>query len=408
MSEIVARGDRPFDVVLYGATSFVGRLVAEHLQRRAAKDGAIRWAIAGRDPRKLEQLRAALALDVPVLLAEATDDAALDALASQARVIASTVGPYGRYGSSLVRACATAGTDYCDLTAEVPWMCAMIEQHGDIARRTGARLVHGCGFDSIPSDLGVWHLQQTAQQQLGEYCVRVEAGLKKASGGFSGGTAASLADMVACSTDDRQARALMLNPYALAGGVGGVQKDRLLPARNRHSGEWSAPFIMAPINTRVVQRSHALSGFPWGADFCYEEVMYTGKGVIGAVMAAGVTVALGGLVTLAAVPLTRPLLKKMLPDPGTGPSRQSIESGFFELHGNGITAGGQRVRLIVRGDKDPGYGATSRMLGETALCLAEDDGGASGGFLTPSTALGETLLARLEKYAGMQFHAFID
>lgn len=397
---------REFDVVLYGASSFVGKFVAQHLARRAKAEN-LSWAIAGRSRQKLEAVKQELGLpELPVLLAEAHDAAALNALMARTKAVASTVGPYAQYGSALVGACAAQGTDYCDLTAEIPWVRQMMDEHGPAAKRSGARIVHGCGFDSIPSDLGTWVLQQQAQAKFGQACRFVKMRLKKASGGFSGGTIASLTDMITQGVDDNGARQLLRNPYALTDdGLRGSQQDRFLFAFDKDAGEWRAPFIMAPINSRVVQRTHFLLGKPWGEDFVYDEAMLTGKGPLGVAMAGGVTLALGGLVAFTALKPTRKLLAKVLPAPGEGPSLKSIENGFFEVNGYGHTANGKRLKVVVKGDRDPGYGATSRMLAEAALSLALDrnENSVRGGFWTPATAMGQQLVERLEKHAGMSF-----
>lgn len=401
-----AQEKRDFDVVLYGASSFVGKYAAEYLLKRTAAEPC-RWAIAGRDMKKLEALKQSLgAPDIPCLIADADDEQSLTALAKSTTVIASTVGPYALYGTALISACAKNGTSYCDLTAEIPWVRNMIDTYQEDAKRTGARLVHSCGFDSIPSDLGCWFLQQQAMAQFGESCPQVSFRLKKARGGFSGGTIASLSGMVKAGAENSDTRKLLLNPQALAEPHHpSAQKDRFWPAFDVNAGEWSAPFIMAPFNTRVVQRSHFLAGEPWGRDFAYDEAMLTGKGVLGVAMAAGVTGALGSLVGLTAFRKTRPLMEKILPAPGQGPSRKSVENGFFEIHGYGKTRSGRKIRVIIKGNRDPGYGATSRMLVESALALADKNNPlpVGGGFWTPSVAMGASLLDRLQQHAGMQF-----
>lgn len=401
-----SKTDREFDVILYGASSFVGKYVAEHLHRRAQETG-LRWAMAGRSAEKLATIKQELgAPEVPVLLAEAHDAGALNELAARTKAIASTVGPYAQYGSALVGACAAQGTDYCDLTAEIPWVRRMMDTHGATAAKTGARIVHGCGFDSIPSDLGTWFLQQRAQEQFGTPCHFVKMRLKKASGGFSGGTIASLTDMVTTGAADAEARQILLNPYALMDyGRAGSQKDKWLAAYDRDAGEWRAPFIMAPINSRVVQRTNFLLGQPWGVDFVYDEAMLTGGGVLGAALAGGVTAALGSFVGMMALKPTRALLQKVLPAPGEGPSAKAIENGFFEMHAYGYAAEGERIKVVVSGERDPGYGATSKMLAEAAMSLAldRDESSVRGGFWTPATAMGQKLVDRLEAHAGMKF-----
>lgn len=407
VKDITPKSQREFDVVLYGATSFVGRYVAEHLRQRQQGDSTLRIALAGRDAVKLQALQRKLGIaDMPVIIVDAADRVGLCSMAGRSKVVASTVGPYARYGSELVQACAEAGTDYCDLTAELPWMRSMLDQYGATATSSGGRIVHGCGFDSIPSDLGTWLLQQTAKERFGSYCDRVEMRLLKARGGFSGGTAASLTEMVFQATDDPQVRAVTLNPYGLTEREqGGPQQDRMLPKYDKGLGQWSAPFLMAPINTRVVQRSHAIAGMPWGENFRYEEAMSTGKGLPGLALAAGATAALGSLIGLSALKVTRPLIKKILPKPGKGPSQRTVENGYFVMRAIGTTRDGRHLAMDVQGEKDPGYGATARMLGEAALCLAadSDNQAVGGGFWTPSTAMGEALVTKLSQYAGIRF-----
>lgn len=403
---VIKKSEREFDVVLYGATSFVGSYVAEYLYQRQQGDNSLRIALAGRDSTKLEALKQELGIDLPVIIADAGDRKALKALVARTRVVASTVGPYAQYGSPLVEACAKGGTDYCDLTAEVQWMYRMGERYQADAEASGARIVHGCGFDSIPSDLGTWLLQQKAIERFGEPFERVQMRVIKASGGFSGGTVASLSGMVAAATDDVAVRDATVNPYGLAGGrKDGPQKDRMLPGYDKHLGQWSAPFLMGPINSRVVMRSHALAGQPWGKNFVYDEAMSTGAGVLGLAMAAGVTGALGSLIGFTALKPTRPLMQKILPKPGKGPSQKTIDKGFFVMRATGVREDGSALSMEVRGDKDPGYGCTSKMLGESALCLAADSDNQQedGGFWTPSTAMGNTLPARLTEFAGIVF-----
>ncbi|HET8730519.1 MAG TPA: saccharopine dehydrogenase NADP-binding domain-containing protein [Moraxellaceae bacterium] len=406
--------DRPFDVIVYGAASFVGKILTRHLLERHGEAGALRWALAGRNAGKLEEVKRELGMhSIPLILADATDDAALRAMAAQARVVVSTVGPYALHGSALVAACAELGTDYCDLTGEVPWMRRMIDQHQDTARRTGARIVHTCGFDSIPSDMGVWFTQREAQRRLGEPCVLVRGGLKAASGGFSGGTVASMTNVLHEAATSAATRALLRNPYALSPDpdVAPVHQHDVMRAEfDADLGLWRAPFVMSGINSRVVLRSHALANYPWGRDFRYDESMLTGRGLKGRTMALGITVGLGGMVALLANPLTRPLLERLaLPAPGTGPSPEAQARGFFDFRFHGVTRDHRRLQVRVTGDRDPGYGSTGKMLGEAAVCLALDVSRdvTPGGFWTPSTAMGEALLHRLTTHAGLGF-AVVD
>jgi short subunit dehydrogenase-like uncharacterized protein len=398
-------------VVLFGATGFVGQIVARHLFRRHGAGRELRWAIAGRSEKKLKAVRAGLgagAENLPLVVADANDDAAIKALCADTRVVASTVGPYALHGSILVRACAEAGTDYCDLSGEVQWIARMIAAHNDSARRTGARIVHGCGFDSIPSDLGTWFLQQRARERLGAPCARVKLRVRNARGGLSGGTAASLINAMQ-EAGDPEVRRLMADPYAIApGGSGGRprQPEVRFAEYDDDARSWIAPFVMAAINTRTVHRTNALAADAYGTDFVYDEATLTGPGVKGLATAIAMGAGIRGLMLAAALPPSRWLLKKfVLPKPGEGPSPEAQEKGGFDLRLFGIAEDGSVLRAKVTGDRDPGYGSTAKMLGEAAACLALDVPKAAlpGGFWTPATALGERLLARLTAHAGLTF-----
>jgi short subunit dehydrogenase-like uncharacterized protein len=399
--------DRPLDLVVHGATSFVGQILCRYLVERHGCDGPLRWAISGRDGAKLAQVSARTGASVERVVVDATDRAGLDALVARTRVVASTVGPYARYGSDLVAAAVAAGTDYCDLTGEPQWMRSMLDQHADRAARTGARVVHACGFDSIPSDLGVWFTQRRAEELLGEPCVEVTMRVASVRGGASGGTLASMMNLLEEAAADPQVRAVVADPYALNPPDlrDGPPQDRGLLPRRLPGGEWSAPFVMAAVNTKVVHRSHALAGRPWGPDFRYREVLGTGPGPGGALAAAGVTAGMGAFVGLASVgPLRRLLARRVLPQPGSGPSPRAQEAGSFDLRFRGVTRRSGTIETRVTGDRDPGYGSTARMLGEAAAALVElDRSEVGGGFWTPSTAFGERLLERLEAHAGLRF-----
>lgn len=410
MSTIPSRADRPYDVIVYGAASFVGKILTRYLNDRHGEAGELRWAIAGRNAAKLKEVKRELGLRaLPVLLADAGDGAALRAMVRQARVVVTTVGPYSLYGSELVAACAESGTDYCDLTGEVPWMRRMIDAHEATAKASGARIVHTCGFDSIPSDMGVWFTQREAVKRFGEACVQVRGGIKAARGGLSGGTAASMVTVVREAEADRGVRALLMNAYALAPDPSAAlvrQREVLRPEFDTELGLWRAPFVMAGINSRVVHRSHALAGYPWGRDFRYDESMLAGKGFKGRATAWGVALGIGGLMLALQNGHTRPWVERLLlPAPGTGPSPRAQESGFFDIRFHGVARDQRRLQVRVTGDRDPGYGSTGKMLGEAAVCLARDfgPGQTPGGFWTPSTAMGEALLDRLTTHAGLSF-----
>lgn len=389
---------REFELVLFGATGFTGRLVADYI---AMSPEQPRWAIAGRNKAKLE----ALGLDVPILVADALDSEALAAVAQRTRVVCTTVGPYAKYGSDLVAACAEAGTHYCDLAGEVQWMRRMIDAHHERARETGARIVHTCGFDSIPSDLGTWALQQEMIATYGVPATSVTALFGESSGRPSGGTIASGAQTAIEAGADRAVRKVLSNPYALDPDPYATRP----PVRDEMSIGWDArlkmftiPFLMAQINTRVVRRAHALAGFPWGEDFTYREVMSTPGSPRGLVMATGITAALAGL----AFALKRPRLREQLlaraPKPGEGPTAEQRAQGHWKVRFVGENGSHRLVYIAADAHGDPGYQSTAKMLGESALCLARDPLTSSGGVTTPSVAMGGALLDRLRR-AGLTF-----
>lgn len=401
-----------FDLVLLGATGFTGRLVAEYLLSRHGAAGDLRWALAGRSEDKLKAVRAELgaaAEALPLLTADSHDQASLDALCDRTTAICSTVGPYALHGSELVAACAASGTDYCDLTGEVPWMRRMLDAHQDQARASGARLVHCCGFDSIPSDLGVAFLQRAAIEKLGQPLTRIRMGVERMRGTMSGGTAASMINIIEETRKDPNVARVAKNPYALCpeNAREGVRQPYVKgPEFDAALDSWLSPFVMAAINTRIVHRSHALQGHPWGSDFHYDEAMMTGRGFAGRRRAWGWSLALGGFALGASLKPTRSLMaSRFLPKPGEGPSAEQREKGFYRLLFDGHTADGQRLRARVTGDRDPGYGSTAKMLGEAAYTLATDlpADALAGGFWTPATALGERLRQRLVNHAGLSF-----
>ncbi len=322
-------------------------------------------------------------------------------------VVASTVGPYALHGSELVGAVVDAGGDYCDLTGEVQWMRRMIDAHQARAEETGARIVHTCGFDSIPSDLGTWFLQQRAIEEFGAPCVEVRMSVKGARGGVSGGTAASGMQMFEEMAADPELRELVGDPYVLAPvdlRQGPKQPGLSRPTRDARFESWVAPFVMAPTNSAVVLRSHALLGQPWGRDFTYGETMMTGDGLVGGVAAWGMTAGLAAFTGAASFGPTRKLLGKVIPKPGTGPSEAKQHAGWFDLRFVGRTADGREIRTKVTGDADPGYGSTAKMLGESAVAFLDlDPDDVAGGFWTPASAFGDALIERLEAHAGVRF-----
>jgi short subunit dehydrogenase-like uncharacterized protein len=401
------RDGRRLDLVVYGATSFVGQILCRYLVERHGTEGPLRWAIAGRDAAKLAEVSTATGAAVEQIVADAADRDALDRMVGATKVVVSTVGPYAKYGSELVAAVVEAGTDYCDLTGETQWMRRMIDAHQDAAERSGARVVHTCGFDSIPSDMGVWFTQQRALERFGLACNEVSMRVHALRGGASGGTIASMLNLMEEAAADPSLRRLLADPYVLAPvdqRHGPAQPDLVRPAHDQVSGQWVAPFVMAAVNTRVVQRSHALMGRPWGQDFRYDEATEMGAGPLGAAKAVGLSAGMAAGLGLTALGPTRRLVAKVVPKPGEGPSPEAQLKGHFDLRFFGSTPDGRKILTRVTGDRDPGYGSTAKMLGEAAVALVELDADeVDGGFWTPSTALGDRLLERLESHAGLRF-----
>jgi short subunit dehydrogenase-like uncharacterized protein len=405
---------RKFDVVLFGATGFTGRLVADYL---AQSTPTLRWAIAGRSPDKLGQVKSDLAgrhpalAGLPILLADASDPAALAAVAKDARVVCTTVGPYAVHGRELAAACGEQGTDYCDLAGEVSFIRESIDRNHARAEQTGARIVHCCGFDSIPSDLGVHVLAEHFKQQ-GRRLNKASSFVGPMKGGISGGTIASMLAMLELAGRDRQQRRLMGDPYALIPDRdkdrGSDRGDQMSPKFEPLIGAWTGPFVMAAINTRVVRRTNAIAGYPYGKDFRYREAMVFGKGAKGAASAAAFSAGVAAFVTLGATGPGRSILKPLLPAPGQGPSKAQRDAGFFRIRivgeSDGNREGPQKAVARVEGKSDPGYGETAKMLGESALCLAldRDQLEPRHGVLTPASAMGNRLIERL-RAAGMTF-----
>lgn len=386
-----------FDLVVYGATGFTGKLVAQYLAERG---GPERIALAGRNPDKLAEVAADLGVTWPMITASADDPASLQAMAESTKAVVTTVGPYMKYGLPLVEACAQAGTHYADLAGEVLFMRESIDGFDAMAKETGARIVHASGFDSIPSDLGVYLLHEAAGGELGTTVMAV----RWASGGFSGGTVASGIGQMEAARKDARLEKIMADPYALTPGSSGPDGgDQMWVHYEPSLDSWTGPFIMAMINTRVVRRSNYLSDFAYGRHFQYKEVVATGPGWGGraraTALAAGST---GGMLALGFGP-TRAVASRFLPEPGEGPSQEAREKGGFRVEFRSSLPDGRIYGAEVIGKGDPGYAATSRMLAESGLCLATTEG--QGGVLTPATAMGDALVERL-RAAGMTMRAW--
>jgi short subunit dehydrogenase-like uncharacterized protein len=401
-----------YDLVVFGATSFVGKILTRYLWEEFGAHGEIKWCAAGRSMPKLEELRNSLgatAATLPLIVADATDEAKVRELCASTRVVVSTVGPYALYGETLIKVCAESGTDYCDLTGEVQWIRRMLQRYESAARHSGARIVHCCGFDSIPSDLGVHFLQRQAMQLFGAPCTRVKMRVKAMRGGFSGGTVASLMNVVKEAAADPSLRRELADPYSLCPPQAAprVQQPEVNSAQfDTDFDSWVAPFVMSGINTRIVQRTNYLSEAAYGSEFTYDEAVLTGRGMKGRLAAMATAVGIVGFTLAAAIGPTRAILEKFaLPKPGEGPSPEAQRSGLFDLRFLGITADGQRLNIRVTGDRDPGYGSTGKMLGQAAACLVLEVGKAAkpGGFWTPATIFGDRLIHRLTARAGLSF-----
>lgn len=383
---------REFDLIVYGATGFTGRLVAEYLAQRYG-DGSLRWAMAGRSLTKLEQVRDEIGApaDTPLLTANADDPAALRALTARTTVVLTTVGPYQLYGNDLVAACVETGSAYVDLCGEPNWMHDVIARHQDAAKASGARIVLSCGFDSIPFDLGVWTAEHAAISRWGRPAPRVKGRVRKMQGTFSGGTFASGKATAAAAAKNPAVFKILLDPFALTPGFTGPDQPKgVMPEYDAAVGGWVAPFVMAVINTKNVHRTNFLAGHPYGTDFRYDEMMVApGLGDIGKAAAE-------------AIARMNPMNADKGPAPGEGPSKEEREAGFYEIDFIAEMPTGESLTCTVTGDRDPGYGSTSKMIAEAALCLIRDVAG-DGGVWTPGALMAEPLKARLEANAGLAF-----
>ncbi|HEV7234233.1 MAG TPA: saccharopine dehydrogenase NADP-binding domain-containing protein [Sphingorhabdus sp.] len=377
---------REFDIIVYGATGYTGRLVAEYLKRKSG----LKWAMAGRSHAKLEEIRDLIgaAAATPLVVADASDPASLDAMTKRTKVVLTTVGPYQLYGNELVATCVANGTDYTDLCGEPAWMREKIDQHHEAAKSSGARICFSAGFDSIPFDLGVSFLQAEAVKRHGTPAPRVKGRVRKMQGGASGGTIASLTETMKAAAKNPGIIGLLKSSFALTPGFEGPsQPAGLIPEYDSDAGAWAAPFVMAPINTKNVHRTNFLLGHPWGKDLVYDEMMLTTIGDVGKAMAEGIA---------KMNPFGDSKLK-----PGEGPTPEERENGFYDILFIGQYPDGREIRASVKGDRDPGYGSTSKMIAETAIALCDNDG--PGGVTTPGAALGQKLIDRLQAHAGLTF-----
>ena len=383
-----------FDIVVYGASGFTGQLVAEYLAVHYKGDKQLQWAMAGRSLDKLASVRDAIGApkETPLSAADASDVASLKAMVEQTKSVISTVGPYQFYGNDLVAICAASGTDYLDLCGEPVWMRQMIDKHEAAAKASGARIVFSCGFDSVPFELGAFFVQKEARRVFGAPAARVKGRVRDMRGTLSGGTAASAKATFDAVAKDLSLVAILNDPFALTPGFSGAKQPRgNKPQYEEDLQSWSAPFMMALINTRNVHRSNMLMGFPYGREFVYDEMVLTGPGEKGEANAKRVMAA--------NTEKTGPNSRK----PGEGPSKEERENGLYDLLYIAIAPDGRQVRASVKGDRDPGYGSTSKMISECAICLLHDAPEVKPGFWTPGAAMGDRLIKRLVDHAGLTF-----
>jgi short subunit dehydrogenase-like uncharacterized protein len=397
---------KTYDIVVWGASGFTGRLVCEYLFKNyTLKSRDLKWAIAGRNFVKLKEIRRKNANDtVPIIIANSNDMDSLNELTKSTKVVCTTVGPYAKYGSKLVQACIENKSHYCDLAGEVQWIHKMIQENHESAKTNKVKIVNCCGFDSIPSDMGVYFIHKELKkikQSIKSIDMRV-AGVR---GGISGGTYASLNNVIKESYEDKEIYKILSNPYSLNPNEyqqGKDRKDLRKVIYDKVSKKWISPFIMASINTKIVRRSNAISGFLYGEEFRYSEATTAGKGIKGKVRGYLNSFP---LIFVAAKPksILKKIANKILPKPGHGPSKKDRENGYYNLKFYIKTNDNKEIIARVIGDMDPGYGSTSKMLAESAICLAKDDLNESYGVLTPSTSMGESLLKRLKENAGLSF-----
>ena len=407
MNTFKPKDNREFDIIIYGASSFTGKIILNYFVEQYPPHDTFRWAIAGRDLVKLEKLTQNLDFDIPIFIADSHDRPALDDLSKKTKVILTTVGPYAKYGDDLVFACSNNGTDYCDLAGETQWIRKMIDDNHDLAKKTGARIINACGFDSVPFDLGVYSMQNHALNKINKPIEKIITLVRAMRGGASGGTIASMINIIIEGKRNREIARIVSNPYALnpvGMREGADKRDPSTFVFNKKLKTWTSPFIMAPINTRIVRRTNALLDYRYGKDFSYTEYADCGNGLSGALKSFLITSFLGLFIMLTTFKFSRKyIIRKLLPKPGEGPNKTQQKNGFFKLFMHGLSSSGEILKMKITGNQDPGYGSTSRMISEIAICLALDEVKTEGGIWTPASALGEKLLNRLKKNAGMTF-----
>lgn len=374
----------PYEIVIFGAASFAGRFITDYLAERSKTVDRLPWAIAGRSRAKLEQLSTELGLkDVDILIADVTDRPSIDAMVANAKAVLTTVGPYQAYGAPLVEACALAGTDYLDLSGEPNWMREMIDAYEAVARKSGARILFSCGFDSIPSELGVYFLQKLAKEHFGAPLPRVRGRITNFIGGPGGGSVASGIAMMKAAHESEEFAKLMQDPFALTPGFRGPDQPTGQDIAVEQDVGPVYPFKLGPTDAKNVHRSNLLMGYPYGTDFVYDEMM------VGKPPAGG------------------PPSFANLPKPGEGPGDDMLANGKFEILFIGTDESGRKLKASVSGSRDPGFVATARMIIETALLLRENAALAPG-IWTPGAAFNERLIERLSEHGDMTFKVVSD
>ena len=398
---------KEFDIIIWGASGFTGKLVTLYLFDKYGTTNNLKWAIGGRNLSKLEKIRDEVAdKNIPIIVADSNNKVSLLKMAKRTKVICTTIGPYAKYGSNLVEACIESNIHYCDLAGEVQWMHKMINSHHEEAKNNGSKIVHACGFDSIPSDMGVYFIQKEAKAKRGTIAQEIKMRVAAISGGISGGTYASLSKVLEDAQKNKKVYKVLTNPYSLnpINEQSGEDKSDLKRiVFDKASQSWIGPFIMASIYTKVVRRSNALSRYKYGKKFKYDEATIFGKGFSGRIKGILNTITFGLIISAKHGSLLKKSFDFLFPNPGEGPSMKRIEKGFYNLRFYITLEDGSSAFAKVTGDMDPGYGSSSKMLAESAVCLAKDKLSSNSGILTPSSAMGDHLLKRLEENAGLTF-----
>tara|TARA_B100000767_G_C19766251_1_gene537638 strand:- start:315 stop:1532 length:1218 start_codon:yes stop_codon:yes gene_type:complete len=398
---------KEFDIIIWGASGFTGRLVTLYLFDKYGATSNLKWAMGGRNLSKLEKIRDEVAdKNIPIIIADSNNKISLINMAKRTKVICTTIGPYAKYGSKLVEACIESHIHYCDLAGEVQWIHKMINTHHEEAKNNGSKIVHACGFDSIPSDMGVYFIQREAKAKRGIIAQKIKMRVAAISGGISGGTYASLNLFLEEAQKNKLVYKIITNPYSLnpINEQSGEDKlDLKSVVFDKESQSWIGPFIMASINTKIVRRSNALISYKYGRKFRYDEATIFGKGFLGRIKGILSTISIGLIMSAKHGSSLKKCFDFLFPNPGEGPSKKRIENGFYNLIFYITLEDGSSAFAKVTGDMDPGYGSSSKMLAESAVCLAKDRLSNNSGILTPSSAMGDHLLKRLEENAGLTF-----